>query len=188
MAVAMPNVENLPYHPEQLPHDTKGIVEALADVMRFDIEATTKRDEYTLSVLCGVILYQHLDRFQKMEVISMIRNGREHIALADLDELIDFCTDMSVQPRWWLWALSTQELERIYKEQKNMTKFLALLGVGFTFSGLKDAWKNGKSLSKGLPLFLLGSTIAYVQGKQLSNTQNELDMRTSKPRSSDYYK
>jgi len=86
----------------------------------------------------------------------MISNGREHIALANFDELIDFCTDMSVQPRWWLWALSTEELECIYKRQKNMTQFLALLRVSFAFSGFKDTWKNGKHLSKGLPLFFAG--------------------------------
>lgn len=188
MAVAVPKVEDLSYHTDKLPTDIKELVEALAKVMRFKMEPTTKRNEYTLSVLCGVILYRHLDRYQQMEVISMIRTGREHIDLKDFDELIDFCTDMSVQPRWWLWSLTTQELESIYSDQKNMSALLATMGVGFTFTGLKDAWKNGKNVSKGLPIFLLGSVIAYVQNKQLSNTSNELEMRKSKPKSSDYYK
>ncbi len=187
MTNSMPGLEDLSYHPDKLPKDTHSLVELLAEIVGFDMEPRTKRDEYTLNVLCGVVLYRHLDRLQKMNVISMIRDSEGHIDKADLFELISFCVDPLVQPRWHLWSLTTNELEIIYKDQENMAKLLATMGVGFTFSGAVDVWKAGKSVSKGLPVFLVGSTVAYIQSNQLSNTKNELDRRTSNPNSSSYF-
>lgn len=190
--VTLPTMENLPYHPDKLPNTTKDAVETLANILRFKMHHNTKRNEYTLSVLCGVILFRHLNRFQKMEIRSMIRSSEGHIDKSDWDELEWFCTDMSVQPKWWLWAMKTEELQAILDSNGNMKELLAKVGIGATFlSALEIIWEKMSKgiISKKSWLFIIGSTWAYVEGKQYENAKNEMDMRTPdiKPKSSSYY-
>lgn len=187
MAINMPNLDDLAYHPDNIPNDTRAQVELLAQILKFDIEPTTKRNEYTLNTLCGIILYRHLDRFQRMEVMRLILEGEPNISKADMFELQSFCTGVLVQPQWSLWSLTTKELETLFENQKSLSDLLAVLGFGFTITGVLDAYKAGKHLIKGLPFFLISAAIVYIHNEQLSNTTKELKLRTSKPRSSEYF-
>jgi len=189
--VTLPTMQDLSYHPDKLPTTTPEAVETLANILRFKIAHETKRDEYTLTVLCGVILYRHLNRFQKNKVIEMIRN-EDHIHRTDKDELIWFCTDMSVQPRWWLWSLTTNELQDIFDGNSKMKEILTKVGVGATvISALEILWEkmSAGKISRKSWVFIVASTWAHIEGKQYENAKKEMDRRTPniKPKASNYY-
>jgi len=197
-AVAMPSVENLPIHADKLPSSTSGIVDELAKIMRIDLHHATKKDDYTMRVLTGVVMYRHLEKHQQMKVIEMIRN-EEHIAHADWWELTSRCTDVLLQPRWWLWSLTTEELESIIKDQERTAAIFSFLGYGASVSSVGDFvqsvrknLKEGKSpfkgQSKNIAIFLVATSWSYLNAKQLSNSKEEMDRRTGNPKSSSYYK
>ena len=189
MAFDMPTVSDLPYHPDKLPKTTPELVDALAGILRFKIFHQTKKDEHTLATLTGVILYRHLDRFQKMKVMDMIHD-EDHIHRADHDELKVFCIDPLIQPEWWLWSLTTQELEDKFRSQDNLRNLMSTIGLGLTALSFKDAVKEiikERKLTRGGALFVFSATFVYLQNKQHSHTQKEVERRKSNAGTSRFY-
>ena len=185
----MPTVKDLPHHPDKLPKTTPELVEALAEILRFKIFHQTKKDEHTLATLTGVILYRHLDRFQQMKVMDMIHN-EDHIHRADQDELKVFCIDPLIQPEWWLWSLTTKELEEKFKSQENLKNLMSRIGLGLTAIAFKDAAKEiikEKRLTRGGALFVLSATFVYLQNQQHRHTEEEINRRKSNTQTSRFY-
>ncbi len=191
MAFDMPTVSDLPYHPDKLPKTTPELVDALAGILRFKVFHQTKKDEHTLATLTGVILYRHLDRFQKTKVMDMIHD-EDHIHRADHDELKVFCIDPLIQPEWWLWSLTTKELEEKFRSQENLKSLLALIGFGVTALSIQDFGKElikNKRVTRGGAMFVLSATFVYLQNKQYNTTKEELGRRkpNADARSSRFY-
>lgn len=179
MALDMPAINDLPYHQDKMPTTTPEMVDALAAILRFKIFHQTKKDEHTLATLTGVILYRHLDRHQKMKVMDMIRN-EDHIHRADHDELRVFCIEPLIQPEWWLWSLTTEELEEKFKSQENFKTLLSLIGFGVTALSIQDFGKElikNKKITRGGAMFVLSATFVYLQNKQYNNTKKEVERR-----------
>ena len=192
-ALSLPTISDLPYHADKLPRDTAGLVEELARILGFKMFVETKKDEYVLNVLCGVMLYRHLDKPQQMDVMARILN-EDHIAPVDWGELRILCTDVIVQPKWHLWALTTEELNSIFKDQKRMQEIFGLIGISFSVAFLqdmRDEYKKTKNftraVSKKLPIFLIIACFEYASRSSLKQTENEIDKRTGNPKSSSYY-
>jgi|GEM_PF-2444094 len=189
MASDMPTITDLPYHPDKLPKTIPELVDALASIMRFKIFHQTKKDEYTLATLTGIILYRHLGRHQKMKVIEMIQD-ENHIHRADHDELKVFCIDPLIQPEWWLWSLTTEELEEKFRSQDSLKSLMSTVGLGLTALSFKDAIKEiikERKFTRGVAMFVLSATFVYLQNKQHGHTQKEVDRRKSNARSSRFY-
>ncbi|BFM08972.1 hypothetical protein [Halioxenophilus aromaticivorans] len=185
----IPELADLAYHPNKLPKDIAGQVELLSEIMGFDIDLATKRDAYVLNALIGVILYRHLDRVQQMGVMEMLiePTALEHFTRGDISQLVGFVTDVIIQPRWWLWSLSTSELEILFKEREDLQKLMSQYGIGFTITGGLSAYRAGMSIKNGIPGFVLGCTLMYIQNQNTQAAKNELDLRTSNPKSSPFF-
>lgn len=203
-ALAMLTLSDLPYHSDKIPSTTADAVDAISKILKFEPFHTTKKDEYTLQTLCGVMLYRHLAQPRRNKVMEMIVN-KDHIAPVDWWELRAKCTDVLVQPLWGLWSLTTPELESILKDQKNLQAIFNAIGLSPSIAAVVDLhneWKRAKRYPEGskerkygmrsvflrVPVVLIVTSWAYVNAKQLSNTQEELDRRTSNPKSSPFHK
>ena len=196
-AVAIPSVSDLPYHSDKMPSTTAEAVDAIAKILKFEPFHTTKKDEYTLNTLCGVMLYRHLDQPTRNRVMEMIVN-KDHIAPIDWGELRTKCTDVLVQPLWGLWSLTTPELESIIKDQERTAAIFTLLGYGASVSSVADFIKSArknlkdgktpfKGQTKNIAIFLISTTWSHVNAKQLANSKEEMDRRMSNPKSSSYH-
>ncbi len=189
MARNIPKLNDLAYHPDKLPEDIAGQVELLSEIMGFDIDLATKRNAYVLNALIGVILYRHLDRAQQMGVMEMLIEtaALEHLTRGDISQLVGFVTDVIIQPRWWLWSLSTSELEILFKEREDLQKLMSQYGIGFTLTGGLSAYRAGMSIKNGIPGFVLGCTLMYIQNQNTQAAKSELNLRTSNPKSSPFF-
>ena len=188
-----PTLSDLPYHADKLPKDTAGLVDELARILGFKMFPETKKNDYVLNVLCGVILYRHLDKPQQIDVMARIIN-EEHIAPVDWGELRALCTDTAVQPRWHLWALTTDEVHSILQDQKRMQQIFAWIGISFSGAFAKDVrdkYRETKSIktvvSKRLPIAIIVACFEYANRTSLKQTQEDMDKRTPTPKSSSYY-
>jgi hypothetical protein len=197
MTAPLPKVIDLPIHADKLPTTTKGIVEELARIMNIDLHHDTKRDEYTMVVLSGIMLFRHLDRYERQTILEMIQN-EDHIAAIDWWEMIDRCTDVLVQPYWGLWSLTNEELTIMLNDQELKSKFFMMLGVSVSASSiweyLKKAFSNvdsGKAPLTGmrvnLAIFVSIVVLAYINEDQLKQTKTEIDRRTPNMKKSKYH-
>ncbi len=185
----LPNIQNIPYPESTVPRDVKGAINAIAKIMDIDLVPETPRNEDTLVLLCGVLLYRHIDRFQKMKVMEMLHDS-SIIAPVDGAELHDLIVGMLVQPRWHLWSLSTEELASLLAEQEAAVKLLALLGYSVSASTLGAAVSEiikKKKVGGAAHIFVLTLIAHFTVIKQHGNTKEELDKRTPEPLSSSYY-
>ncbi len=197
-AVAMPSLSDLPYHPDKMPSTTTEAVDAIAKILKLEPFHATKKDEYTLNTLCGVMLYRYLDQPTRNKVMEMIIN-KDRIAPVDWGELRAKCTDDLVQPLWGLWSLTTPELESIIKDQERTAAIFSILGYDASVSSVADFiksvrknLKNGKSpfkrQTRNIAIFLIATAWSHVNVKQLSNSKEEVDRKMSNPKSSSYHK
>lgn len=185
----LPNIQNIPYPNAVVPRDTKGAIDAITKIMDIDLVPETPRNEDTLILLCGVLLYRHIDRFQKMKIMEMLYD-RSIIAPIDGAELHDLIVGTLVQPRWHLWSLSTEELGSILKGQKVFKDLLTLLGIGVSVSSGGSFVKevlDEKRFGKAGVLFVFALIAHYAIVNQYNNSAEEMERRTPKPLSSSYY-
>ncbi len=185
----LPNIQNIPYPDSTVPRDVKGAIDAITQIMDVDLVPQTPRTEETLVLLCGVLLYRHIDRFQRMEIVGMLRNP-SIIAPIDGAELLDLILDVTIQPQWHLWSLTTEELVELLTQQKALVNIFTVLGVSVSLSAgkslLSEVIKKGR-LGKGGYVFIIALSASYVVQKQYNNTNHEMQNRTPEPLTSGYY-
>jgi len=185
----LPNIQNIPYPDSTVPSDVKGAINAIIQIMDIDLVPQTPRTEETLVLLCGVLLYRHIDRFQKMKIMEMLHNP-DVVAPVDGAELHDLIVGVLVQPRWHLWSLSTEELADLLKDQETAVKLLGLLGYSVSASTLGAAISEilkKKKFAGAAHIFVLTLIAHFAVIKQHGNTKEELKNRTPEPLSSSYY-
>lgn len=102
-------MRKLPYN---LPADKRMQVEMLADILRVP-RALIKGDLVKISqAMAGVVLYRHVERKEKQEIMALIHNLQSR-ALTGI--LVTKVSDITVNPQWGEWSLSNEELEEIVK-------------------------------------------------------------------------
>jgi len=164
-----------------LPKNIQQAINFLAGIMKIDKVLVKNGDLTMLSVFNGAMLYRHLDRNQRTEVMTLIRSLPNRRLQ---NRLVGRILDVTyVNPRWGIWSLSTAELMREMASNTKFQKILTYFGVagGVTIAdGLKKMWKN-KSASKGGGAILLANVvlfgIAIGTSKEAAKMQNEWQRR-----------
>lgn len=100
-------------------------------------------------ILNGIAVYRHLSSPQQSEVIRAIRNDLPRGLLTN--KLITLVTDQLVQPYWYMWSLSDEELKEFFTFSKNTATVtdqmnplsLPSITVAGVATGVLMASKNG---------------------------------------------
>lgn len=79
-------------------------------------------------ILNGISVYRHIEDPQRREILSAIRNDvpRGHLT----DKLMGLVTGQIVQPYWYMWSLSDEELMEFFNFSQAKTSFTDPLSVG----------------------------------------------------------
>lgn len=170
-----------------MPHTTDGQIRYLIKLLglppsTFNARAGYQKlsNEVVLEALTGVVLYHHLDRLQKMQVMRFLHDNLHGPALA---ACIGKITDPMVNPHWGLWAKSTQELKADLEFAETVSTYLGLAGASFSIPALynisrKDS-ANKRGARSGHPLFVVliwGFYYNHESGRK--SIQSELLRRT----------
>ncbi|BFM09381.1 hypothetical protein [Halioxenophilus aromaticivorans] len=139
----LPTTDNLPYPPDKIPQTIEKAIVELTKVLEIDLSPKTAKSIQTIQILCGIVLYRHLDSRQRFEVMSGIQDPTV-FAPSDWGKLRSLCTDVLIQPRWHLWSLTTNELDTLLKTQKNLQGIFNILGYSVSVSSAVDLWSNSK--------------------------------------------
>ncbi len=86
-----------------------------------------KGDSLKISkAMSGTLMYRQLDRLKRREVMQSIhelQNG--HLKSI----LIMRCTDVLVNPQWWEWTLTKEELNKLLSFHNDLNRWSSLLGA-----------------------------------------------------------
>ncbi|WP_036547703.1 hypothetical protein [Nitrincola lacisaponensis] len=174
---------NLPY---RLPNDTKEQIYFLRDLLKlphyiFDAYENQPAisDEKAIEILTGVILYHHLDRHQKHEVMKLLHSELSNRPAIGF--LITKITDPMANTYWGLWAKPTTELLEDLELREVISSALGLAGAGVTVKTLKDvrdALTKRRPYRRGHPAFLVLIYGFYYNNEGAKNAiQEELNRR-----------
>ncbi|WP_409526388.1 hypothetical protein [Nitrincola sp. MINF-07-Sa-05] len=152
-----------PSLPYRLPESTKEQIAFLKEILNLPynvFDAYNNKpaisDEKAIQILTGVVLYHHLNRSQKHEVMSLL-----HSELRDrpaINLFITKITDPMVSSYWGLWAKSTDELLADLEFLEAISSALAFAGAGVTFDTFRDVYKAAtkkKSYKRGHPVLIV---------------------------------
>lgn len=79
--------------------------------------------------MCGVILYRHLDRFQKGDVLQRIQDLINNGYRALGGRLRGLIAINIAQPQWNVWSLNGKEVLQLAKTNKNLMDVIDRLGL-----------------------------------------------------------
>lgn len=116
---------------------------ALADLMglRSYQSQIVSSPEVFAPILNGISVYRHIESPQRRTILKAIRDDvpRGHIS----DHLTGLVTGQLVQPYWYMWSLSDEELMEFFNFSKTKAAYTAPLSVGslpeFTIGSLATA-------------------------------------------------
>ena len=168
-------VNNTPY---QLPTSSEERIRSLANIIGIEGNGLANGGFRIEEILCGVILYRHLDRSEKLEIMSSIYELEDKRIASKLVEKV---TDVIVNPSWGLWSMTNAELLN-KKEFHSFVQFWsAILGFGVSVSSgkgfLSRLWKERKILSARNSLIMVVCGGLLYSNKVLSDTNLELERR-----------
>ncbi|MFN3882923.1 MAG: hypothetical protein ACK4L8_16000 [Nitrincola lacisaponensis] len=170
----------------RLPNNTRDQINFLRELIRlphniFDSYQNQPAidDETALNLLTGVVLYHHLSRNKKHEVMMLIHQElRNRPAISFL---ISKITDPLVNPYWGLWAQRTDELLANLELTSTISKILSFAGFGFTFKTFDDLRKsilNKRRFPGGHPAVLAILYGFYFNNEAAKNAlQEEINRR-----------
>ena len=175
-----------PSIPYRLPNNTQDQIRFLRELVRLPhniFEAYRNQpaidDETALNLLTGVILYHHLSRNKKREVMELIHQELRNRPAISL--FISKITDPLVSPYWGLWAQTTDELLANLELTSNISKVLGFAGVGVTFKTLDDlrkALSSRRKFPRGNPTVLALLYGFYFNNEAAKNAlQEEINRR-----------
>jgi hypothetical protein len=178
--IQLPTINDLPYpilNNNQLTQTQ--IITKLSQIVGISPHILKGAGQDGIDALVGTIMYRHLDRIQKMNVMSIVTNLQNGLAVQALRGKI---TDILVQPDWGLWSLSNDELIQKKELHAIIDQYATWLGVGISVSSIKgifsDLWKK-RSFSK-MNLAYVVILISLLGSKETLNSINsELDNRSS---------
>lgn len=112
-----------------------------------------------LEAACGTILYRHLGRLQRIEVMELIRKLEDpRVRQALITKILDVTY---VNPRWGIWSLSGAELKSEVEGNSKWQKFFTLIGVAGgkdVARNVYDVWKS-RAISASNGYVLLGNFV-----------------------------
>lgn len=170
------NSSALPYN---LPRDTQGQINKLAEIIDIPKTLVAQGGETELKALCGVILYRHLTPTQRHEVMRLV-HSLDRRAL--IGRLVGKALDAHVNPHWGLWSMTNEELLKLKSHREDINSIASKLG--YTASGLgakallKDVFVRGR-LGKGHIVTLVIWGAVYANSAGLQSTKAELAQRTT---------
>src|SRR5690625_1111419 len=101
--------------PQVLPHSTQEALRRLAEILRINPAHKKGGDEDLIELMCGVILYLHLDGQHQQEIMRRIYD----LPRGPLQGLlVTRVTDVIVNRNWGVWSLPTQELQDLQDFRK----------------------------------------------------------------------
>ena len=172
---------SLPY---VLPKNNKDVVQRLAIILSIDPKRIPSHDQKIIEILSGIILYRHLERLQKIQVMTQVRSLEPRLQSI----LVTKITDVIVQPKWGLWSLTNEELLDKKEFHEGIATIANALGIAASVSGLNDIMKmvaegltkrqSLKTMAKrALPYFIIWGAV-QVNANELARMQREIDART----------
>ncbi len=139
-----------------------------------------------LDALAGVILYRHLSRMQRIEVLKRVRDLKNPILA---DRLRGKVAMVLVQPQWGIWSLSNNELLEDQRLHAMIDEYASILGVSVSVFGARtlfsDVWKHQKIKKGGLATLVIWGAI-YFNKTELNKANREISRR-SKLNTSPHY-
>jgi len=173
----MPVVTDLPY---TIPSSVNEQISRLSKTIGLPEGLMKGKGLQGVHILCGVIIYRHLDRHQKPQVMALIRNLNDPRAVGFL---VGKVVDTIVNPNWGLWSLTNKELEAKRSFHSALDNIMTTLGAGASVSSVtsiaKSSWsKRSLMNSKNVLLIIVWGGIWYSK-QILKETQQEIDSRKS---------
>ena len=101
------------------PDFKQGPLMALADLMGLKTyqSVIAASPELYSPILSGIAVYRHLPSNERQQVNDAIINGIPRSGLTS--RLMELVADQSVQPYWYMWSLSDEELLEFFEFSKN---------------------------------------------------------------------
>ena len=168
-------VTDLPY---QLPNDRNERIRLLATIIGIEPGSLINGGQEVEDTLCGVILYRHLGRSEKQQVMSLIYDLPDKKVAS---KLVVRITDVLVNPSWGLWSMTHSELQSKKEFHSLIDSWSSLIGVGVTMSSglefISKSWNQRKVLTgRNLLTLIVWGGILYSK-KILSDTSSEMERR-----------
>lgn len=148
-------------------------------------------NEHMIETMAGVILYRHLSRSDKENVMrSIYKLTSKHLQ----QFLVMKVTDVIVRPSWGIWSLTTEELKRKKDFHQTFENIASLIGVGLNSLSLYD-FVNKIRTSRGISLASKAGILATVivwgailyNKSELSRCTEEMERRRPPMNGSPYY-
>ena len=171
------NKSRLPYVlpknlPEQLRH--------LAKITNIPFSFVKDGGQLELEAMSGVILYRHLNRIQKMQSMSLIREvGKKNKPLEGW--LVNLIVNTSVNPQWGVWSLSNDELLNDRNFHNTINDYASIIGLTASAAGAKtiiqETWKRKKMTKGGIVTLVLWGAL-YFNSSELEKVNKEITNRS----------
>ncbi|XPF93644.1 hypothetical protein ACM9HF_16705 [Colwellia sp. RE-S-Sl-9] len=171
------NKSKLPYIlpknlPEQLRH--------LAKITNIPFSFVKDGGQLELEAMSGVILYRHLNRIQKTEAMSLIRQvGNKNKPLEG--QLVNLILDISVNPQWGVWSLSNDELLNDRNFHDSINRYAGIIGLTASAVGVKtiiqDTWKRKRMTRGGVVTLVLWGAFLF-NSSELEKVNQEITNRS----------
>jgi len=169
-----PDIENLPYN---LSKTTSEQLSALTKKMRLPMNLMWGKGQKGVRILCGVVIYRHLNISQKHEVMRMIHATKDPKIIGVLTTKI---TDTIISPHWGLWSQSRSELEEAKTYYKYISDRANIIGVTLSITSFKEfvteLLKNKKLTSGGVLLIAVWVGLMWNES-MLNDINAELENR-----------
>ena len=165
--------ENLPYI---LPKNAQESSVRLATILDIKAAYVANADQALVEMLAGTILYRHLDRLQKMDIMDKIqKSGRYPLAGILTSRVVDV---ELVNSRWGVWSLSNDELIESVEFAEMLDRWSGLIGWGANISSIssfaKKVYSNSPETPRQAALFRLHAMVTLIIWGSILYNKNEI--------------
>ncbi|MGR5130632.1 hypothetical protein [Photobacterium swingsii] len=177
MKSSIVQLNNYGWMPYKVPIDVNKQAICFGEILSVPAPYLKPSTEGDVKLMVATILYPHVDRFGKNQILRMYHeHPNKKLAGYLRGEAV---TVTLVNRNWGLWSLSTSELNDKLKQHEVITKLFGIAGV----KTAQDLVKDFKSLKNSKPYAILLSVILTANELMKKDTSSELERRK---RTSDY--
>lgn len=178
--------------PHVLPSNHQEAANRLALMLKIPLAHVVSADEYMVEAISGVILYRHLDRMEKQDVMRSIYALKSKQLQSFL---VIKVTDVIVNPTWGLWSLTSDELNKKTGFHADFDFWLgSFIGVGvnlMSVGALITKVRKIHGLALASKAGILATIIVYgaimYNKSELARCHKEIANRTPPMNGSPYY-
>jgi len=171
------SINNLPYI---LPNNRKEQLKVLSKIVGIPISFVENGGEKEVNALCGAILYRHLDRHQRIEALSLIRDLSNKPLLGKLITVAIEPTYVNIN--WGIWSFTREELLSDKNFHSQVDNLASYIGIGSSMISGKDlitkVWKEKKLTKGGIVTLVIWGSVLFNKS-ELSKVNNEIQRRSS---------